>query len=82
MSFQEIGKIANGLIQSVLFISVLIRLKKSEKKLQHFVFWFGLLIHLFNFISSIFYQSWIFIVYIFCIAYSIYIYTNNPTTPK
>jgi hypothetical protein len=82
MSFQEIGKIANGLIQSVLFISILIKLKKSGKKAQHLIFWLGLLIHLINFITAIFNQSWIFTIYIFCIAYSIYIYTKKPVTPK
>ena len=82
MSGQEIGKLADGLMRSGLMLYVLILLKRKQHKFVVQVFWIGLFMHFLNLILALLNHSWISVVYISCIAYSIYIYTNNPATPK
>jgi hypothetical protein len=82
MSFQEIGKIANGLMQSGLLLYALILLKRKEHKMVKEVFWFGTLVHIVNFILALSNHSLIFIVYIIFMAYSFYVFTYKPANPK
>lgn len=82
MSFQEIGKLADGLIQSSLILYALILLKKKEHKMVTSVFWLGLLVHCIGFGLALSRHSLMFLVYVLFMAYSAYIFTRKPSTPK